>query len=104
MPRTRAAPPASVGKRCSCASRRRASRKKGLPPVASRHAAANSGATAAPSLRSHSVAVASVLSGRGPIAVVSGAAASRAMAPVSPSPGRVVASTAIASPSNRGAR
>ena len=82
---TRAASPESVESFCSHASRRSASRKNGLPPVASRHAAANSGATSAPSLRSQSVAVASVLSGPGRSTVVSGPAASRARSGVTPS-------------------
>ena len=72
--------------------------------MASRQAAAKLCATFLPSLRSQSIAVASMLSGSGRSLVVSGPVASRARSTVTCSPLRVEASTARGRPSRRGAR
>ena len=77
MSLTRSAPAEPVGNSWSAASTNSASSRNGLPPVASRQAAANSSDTFPPSLRSHSRVVASALSGGGRSTRVSGAAARR---------------------------
>ena len=101
---TTSAPSASVASCCSSTSRSTASRKNGLPPVASRHAAANSSATRFPSRCAHIVAVPPALSEPGRTTVVSGPPANRARSGLTTSRPRVDAMTATASPSSRGAR
>ena len=98
---TRTASPEPVGSCRSTASRSRASRKNGLPPVASWQAAAKSGSTFAPSTRAQSVAVASTLNGAGRSTVASGLAARRVNS-VDLAPLRVDAKTATRRPSRRG--
>jgi len=101
--RTRRASSELAFSRRWAASPRSASRKNGLPPVASRHATAKSGTTFAPSRRSHNTAVASMLNGDGRSTMVSGPAMSRAKS-IGFSPLRVDAKTTTQRPSRRGVR